>query len=105
MQTHDPQAALIESARRLRSRIVVQRSCDDFAVDERTPASVRCKPATATRLPNVRAMPRRAPATAMCRNWPRGWKTISNLCDGARRCARKLAELTYRQNREGGRCR
>jgi hypothetical protein len=24
-----------------------------------------------------------------------------NLTDGARRCARKLAELTYRQNREG----
>lgn len=34
MQTHDPQAALIESARRLRSRIVVQRSCDDFATDD-----------------------------------------------------------------------
>ena len=24
-----------------------------------------------------------------------------NLTDGARRCARKLAELTYSQNREG----
>jgi hypothetical protein len=97
---NDPQAALIESARRLRNRIAVQRSCDDFAVDHdrRTRALQTChrfKAAERPRHPAPRASNAYVPELAARID------DDLNLTDGARRCGRKIAELTYRQNREG----
>ena len=100
MQTHDPQAALIESARRLRSRIAVQRSCDDFAVDHerRERALQTCHRYKAAERPR-REAPR--PSNAYVPELAAWIDDDPNLTDGARRCGRKIAELTYRQNREG----
>lgn len=101
---NDPQAAFIESARKLRSRIVTP-GADPQPVDipvanaERRKRSLNTchryaqteQPRKATRRASRAYVPELA---ARIENDP-------NLTDGARRCARKLAELTYRQNREG----
>lgn len=98
---NDPNAGFIESARKLRERVGERRSCDDFAVPGETAT-------------------RRARSLQTCHRFkverpPRVWRATSgyvpelaarieddpNLTDGARRCARKIAEATYRQNREG----
>ncbi len=97
---NDPQAALIESARRLRNRIVVQRTCDDFAVDhERRKRSLQtCHRFKASQRPRHQT-PR--PSNAYVPELAARIDDDPNLTDGARRCGRKIAELTYRQNMEG----
>lgn len=78
----------------------MQRSCDDFTTDDerRKRALQTChRYKTAER-------PRHAAPRASNGYVPELAARVEddlNLCDGARRCARKLAELTYRQNREG----
>lgn len=101
---NNPGAAFIESARKLQNRIASRPSvprpmnvpaadperrarslntCHRYALTERS-----CKPAP-------RASRAYVPELAAC------IEDDPNLSDGARRCARKLAELTYRRNREG----
>lgn len=100
---NDPQATFIESARKLQRRIVTPTSVAHpmnipAAFSERRGRSLN----TCHRYAQAE---RRRPAP------PRGSRASvpelaarleddMNLTDGARRCARKLAELTYRQNRE-----
>jgi hypothetical protein len=101
---NDPQAALIESARKLQKRTV-------------TPASVahpvNIPPADSERRSrSLNTCHRYAQAERPRQATPRSSRAYvpelatrveddPNLTDGARRCARKLAELTYRSNREG----
>ncbi|KQZ28628.1 hypothetical protein ASD50_19260 [Mesorhizobium sp. Root552] len=103
---NDPQVAFIESARALKARI----------------ATPRVDPLTLPRLPSEPAAERRRRSLNTCHRYaqterprkavPRASRAYvpelaarveddPNLTDGARRCARKLAELTYRQNRAG----
>lgn len=101
---NDPQAAFIESARALKARNVAPRA-------DHTPPSVpavdpeRRRRALNTSHRYARAeRPRKAVPPASRSYVPELAARIDddpNLTDGARRCARKLAELTYRQNREG----
>lgn len=98
--TNDPQAAFIAAHRELQNRIGELRYLDNRAVDPaRRKRSLRtCHRYAMTERPRKPA-PRETGAyvpelSARIDNDP-------NLTDGARRCVRKLAELTYRQNREG----
>lgn len=101
---NDPNAAFIESARKLQNRIAsrpsMPRPKNDPAVDpERRARSLNtCHRYALTERP-CQSAPRASGAyvpelSARLEDDP-------NLSDGARRCARKLAELTYRRNREG----
>jgi hypothetical protein len=101
---NDPQSAFIESARKLQNRIVTLPSVPrpvnvPTAEPERRRRSLNtCHRYTRAERPR-KAAPRAGRAyvpelAARIEDDP-------NLTDGARRCARKLAELTYRQNREG----
>ncbi|BCH14978.1 helix-turn-helix domain-containing protein [Mesorhizobium sp. L-2-11] len=101
---NDPQTAFIESARKLKSRIVapgaVPRPADVPAgsAERRKRSLNTCHRYAQTELP------RKAPLRGSRAYVPELAARIEddpNLTDGARRCARKLAELTYRQNREG----
>lgn len=94
---NDPTAAFIESARRLRERVGGHRSCDDFGPGERARRSlVTCHRYKAERPQKAwRATGGYVPELAA------RIEDDPNLSDGARRCARKIAEATYRQNREG----
>jgi hypothetical protein len=98
--TNDPQAAFIAAHRELQIRIAEQGHCDNRVVDpaRRKRSLQTCHRYVLTERPRKPA-PRETGAyvpelAARIDNDP-------NLTDGARRCARKLAELTYRQNREG----
>ena len=98
--TNDPQAAFIAAHRELQNRIAEQGHCDNRVVDpaRRKRSLQTCHRYVLTERPRKPA-PRETGAyvpelAARIDNDP-------NLTDGARRCARKLAELTYRQNREG----
>jgi hypothetical protein len=103
MQT-DPQAAFIESAQALQARIATPRldsapTGGSFADPERRFRSLNNCHRYAQTGRRRQAAPRASRAyvpelSARIEDDP-------NLTDGARRCARKLAELTYRQNREG----
>jgi hypothetical protein len=106
MQT-DPQAAFIESAQALQARIATARvdprpqqsSGSTICGDRRRRALNTCH-----RYAQTEQRPRKAVPRANRAYVPELAARIEddpNLSDGARRCARKLAELTYRQNREG----
>jgi hypothetical protein len=105
MQT-DPQAAFIESAQALKARIATPRV--EALPQPRGPAAdaERRRRAlnTCHRYAPAERLPRKAAPRASRAYVPELAARIEddpNLSDGARRCARKLAELTYRQNREG----
>jgi hypothetical protein len=96
---NDPQAAFIAAHRELKNRLAQQESIDTRIVDpaRRKRSLQTCHRYVLTERPRKPA-PRETGAyvpelAARIDNDP-------NLTDGARRCARKLAELTYRQNRE-----
>lgn len=94
---NDPAAAFIRSAHKLRGRVGERRSCDDFVPSERSQrALATCHRFKAERQPTTwRATNGYVPELAA------RIEDDPNLCDGARRCMRKIAEATYRQNREG----
>lgn len=100
--TNDPQAAFIESALRLRDRVPGQPEPIRIAPNSDPERSRRSRN-TCHRY-SIAERPRQA-APRDNRNYvPELAARIEddpNLTDGARRCARKLAELTYRQNRAG----
>ncbi|MFC3071600.1 helix-turn-helix domain-containing protein [Shinella pollutisoli] len=102
---NDPQAAFIESAARLKNRIASQ---GGPASREREPVPV---PRTERGRRSLNTCHRYAQTGRPRKPAPRDSRAYvpelaarieddPNLCDGARRCARKLAELTYRRNRE-----
>jgi hypothetical protein len=98
--TNDPQAAFIAAHRDLKNRLANQEPIGTRVVDpvRRRRALQTCHRYAMTE-PPCKPAPRETGAyvpelAARIDNDP-------NLTDGARRCARKLAELTYRQNREG----
>jgi len=102
---NDPQAAFIESAARLRSRIASQGGPASW---EREPVPV---PRTERGRRSLNTCHRYAQTERPRKPAPRGSRAYvpelaarieddPNLTNGARRCARKLAELTYRRNRE-----
>jgi len=97
--TNDPQAAFIAAHRDLKNRLANQEPIGTRVVDpvRRKRALQTCHRYAMTE-PPCKPAPRETGAyvpelAARIDNDP-------NLTDGARRCARKLAELTYRQNRE-----
>ncbi len=97
--TNDPQAAFLAAHRELKNRIVEQGPRDTRVVDpmRRRRSLQTCHRYAAAELPRHPA-PRETNAyvpelSARLDNDP-------NLTDGARRCARKLAELTYRSHRD-----
>ena len=97
--TNDPQAAFIAAHRKMQNRIAEQGHCDDRVVDpaRRKRSLQTCHRFAVTERPRKPA-PRDSNAyvpelAAQIDNDP-------NLTDGARRCARKLAELTYRSHRD-----
>ena len=65
--------------------------------DRRHALTALLPPARRTETP---ACPRRATAAPMCRRLAARIEDDRNLTDGARRCARKLTEYIYRNNRE-----
>lgn len=97
------QAAFIEAHRNLKRRTVEGRPaapsiCRAADADRRLRSLQTCH-RYAAREPLRQPVPKDTGAyvpelSARLENDP-------NLCDGARRCARKLAEITYRNNREG----
>lgn len=102
---NDPQAAFIESAHALRSRISSPGSATKWlpsgpAVDgeRRRRALNTChRYAAGERL----SMGAPKDSGAYVPEMSARLEDDPHLTDGARRCARKMAELTYRQNREG----
>lgn len=104
MQT-DPQAAFIESARALKARIATPRVAESRAViDAAIDGERRHRALNTCHRYAQTERPRKVPPRASRAYVPELAARIEddpNLTDGARRCARKLAELTYRQNRAG----
>jgi hypothetical protein len=101
---NDPQAAFIESARKLHNRIVTPPSAPrpmniPAADPERRRRSLNTGHRYSQTERQRRAVPRAS--RAYVPELAARVEDDANLTDGARRCARKLAELTYRQNREG----
>jgi hypothetical protein len=97
---NDAHAAFIESARALKRRAVPQPALHVPPVDsERRVRSLQ----TCHRYAATEHAPRPLPRTSngYVPELAARVDDDPNLCDGARRCARKIAELTYRQNREG----
>lgn len=94
---NDRDAAFIESARKLRERVGERRSCDDFAPSERGQRSL----ATCHRFKAERRQREWRVTNGYVPELAARIEDDPNLSDGARRCARKIAEATYRQNREG----
>lgn len=94
---NDPAAAFIESARKLRARVGERRSCDDFAPGERSQRSL----ATCHRFKTERRTTAWRATNGYVPELAARIEDDPNLSDGARRCVRKIAEATYRQNREG----
>lgn len=99
----NPQELLVEAHRRLKRRIEEQggpASMPDRAVDERRRTrSLQ----TAHRFAAVPPSRKKAPTDngAYVPELSARLDNDPNLTDGARRCARKLAEETYRNNRDG----
>lgn len=101
-QSAEQQRALIEAHKKLKSRIVERRPPRPAPVQPVDLERRRRSLQTCHRYAAPRMVHRAAPMdtgayvpelSALLENDP-------NLCDGARRCARKLAEITYRRNRE-----
>lgn len=101
---NDANALFIESARHLRTRVA--------AIIEPQPRPVPPKAETERRQRSLNTCHRYAMAEPARKPSPRDSRAYvpelsarieddPNLTDGARRCARKLAELTYRKNRAG----
>jgi hypothetical protein len=101
---NDPQAAFIESARKLQNRIVLLPSVSRPEPIPVTDSERRRRALNTCHRYAQTERPRRAAPRAGRAYVPELAARIEddpNLTDGARRCARKLAELTYRRNREG----
>lgn len=97
---NDPQAAFIAAHRDLKNRIANQEPIGARVVD---PARRRRSLQTCHRHAMTERPRKPAPLenNAYVPELAARLDNDPNLTDGARRCARKLAELTYRQNREG----
>jgi hypothetical protein len=104
MQT-DPQAAFVESAQALQARIATPRVNPLPQLPGGSAAEPRRRALnTCHRYAQTEQRPRKAVPRARRAYVPELSARLDddpNLTDGARRCGRKLAELTYRQNREG----
>ena len=101
---NDPQAAFIESARRLQDRIVTPCAAPRPANIPVANAERRRRSLNTCHRYSLTEQPRKGRLRASRAYVPELAARIEddpNLTDGARRCARKIAELTYRQNREG----
>jgi len=102
---NDPQAAFVEAHRALKNRLVTPRVAESRHVNDAAIDDERRRRSLNTCHRYGRAeRPRKAAPRASKAYVPELAARIEddpNLTDGARRCARKLAELTYRQNREG----
>lgn len=102
---NDPQAAFIESARLLKNRNAgLGAMCRSEQRAERIDSERRQRSLNTGHRYARAERPRKAAPRASRAYVPELAARIEddpNLTDGARRCARKLAELTYRQNREG----
>ena len=100
MQNADPQSAFIEAHLALQKRIVEGRPYDVPVVNgERRQRSLEtCHRYKAAERPR---RPQPAESRAYVPELAARLDNDPNLTDGARRCARKIAEETYRQNREG----
>lgn len=100
---NDPHAAFIESARALKARIIPSRveTGQPLPVvdDERRQRALNTGHRYAQTERHRKPSPR--DSRAYVPELSARLDDDPNLTDGARRCARKLAELTYRQNREG----
>lgn len=97
---NDQQAAFIESARALKRRAALLEPFQAPAVDnQRRQRSLQ----TCHRYAAIERSPRPLPRTVngYVPELAARIDDDPNLADGTRRCARKIAELTYRQNREG----
>jgi hypothetical protein len=106
MQTAAQQAAFIEAHRALKRRIVTQRHSDNAAAaqpalaanSERRKRSLQtCHRYAMTERPR-KAAPN--PGNGYVPELASRIEDDPNLTDGARRCARKIAELTYRAHRD-----
>ena len=106
MQTAAQQAAFIEAHRALKRRIVTQRHSDNAGAAQPALAAN-----TERRKRSLQTCHRYAAAERPRKAGPRAGNGYvpelaarieddPNLADGARRCARKIAELTYRAHRE-----
>lgn len=93
---NDPHAAFIESARRLRNRVDARRPVEDFARDEERSQRSR---QTGHRFKVERPRKVWCVTNGYVPELSARIDDDPNLCDGARRCARKIAELTYRGHR------
>ena len=98
--TNDPQAAFLAAHRELKNRIAEQGPRDNRVVD---PARRKRSLQTCHRYAIAERPRKPAPGDtgAYVPELAARIDNDPNLTDGARRCARKLAELTYRQNRKG----
>lgn len=101
----DQRAAFVESARLLKARLAPP--CADARQGTGVPVADQERRRRALNTCHRYAQTKR-PRKAASRNSRAYVPELAarieddpNLTDGARRCARKLAELTYRQNREG----
>ena len=99
-QNADAQSAFMEAHRVLKDRIVQRRTFDEPVADtERRRRSLQtCHRFKATERPR---RPRPSESRTYVPELAARIDNDPNLTDGARRCARKIAEETYRQNREG----
>lgn len=97
---NDAQAAFIESARALKHRTM--ESPTPLALSVNSERSQRSQQ-TCHRYAATERAPRPLPRTGngYVPELAARIEDDPNLADGTRRCARKIAELTYRQNREG----
>jgi hypothetical protein len=97
---NDPQAAFIAAHRDLKNRLAQQESIGTRVVDpaRRKRSLQTCHRYVLTERPRK---PAQRETGAYVPELAARIDNDPNLTDGARRCARKLAELTYRQNREG----
>lgn len=103
---NDPQAAFVAAHRGLKNRITRQGGPAPWEREAaQEPRSERGRRSLNTCHRYAQAERPRKPALRSSRAYvPELAARVEddpNLTDGARRCARKLAELTYRQNREG----
>ncbi|MBK8174329.1 MAG: winged helix-turn-helix domain-containing protein [Rhodospirillales bacterium] len=102
MQNACAQSAFVDAHRHLKSRIVEGRAPvpgPALPVTERRQRALQTCHRYRAQEPERRPMPKGSGAyVPELAAW---LEDDPHLCDGARRCARKLAEETYRQNREG----
>lgn len=105
MQNSDPESAFIAAHRALKRRLPLGGDGRDSTIPPEPPMSARRRRSLQTchRFKAAERPHNAAPRTgnAYVPELAARIEDDPNLTDGARRCARKLAELTYRRSREG----